>query len=554
MIHPRRKIQRHKAAMTLAVAMGVVVFHDSAPIVASPPLRTGLAAANESNPQQFDDALHAWDLTAAQRSVEKTQDPDQQSLRRGILAVYAASYEQAQDLLVEVLSRDQLGPDDRQRAQHYLAIAHGAQAALGDALTSTSGDGRFELVVANPADRVLAPYLFTAMSAAYEALGTDLGVRPNGPVRFEFLDDPAKLALVTPLSLNAIYTTGTVGITKYRRVMMITPRVMLHGYAWIDTAVHEYVHYLVTLRTRNKAPVWLQEGLAKLLETRWRRKTPAPPSPRTTALLHDAITEDALVTLEEMHPSIAMLPSQEKAALAYAEVETMLGLLYERSGPTALGEVMDAVAAGADAKSAMARAWGDDFEVFLTHWKTTYRRRGAMRDPVRGSSHGPLRFRDPDNDPADDNDLAGDIFSHLGGGKARQHARLGVLLTLRDKPEAAVLEYERARKVGKKHAQDPQLARRLGDLYLTLGHAAKALPLLILAGDAEPDNANIAAAEGRARLATGDRIGARIALQRALAINPFIPTLSCDLAQVAQNDEERARERSRCRISAPQQR
>ena len=36
--------------------------------------------------------------------------------------------------------------------------------------------------------------------------------------------------------------------TKYRRIMMVSPRVMLYGYGWIDTAVHEYVHYVVTLR------------------------------------------------------------------------------------------------------------------------------------------------------------------------------------------------------------------------------------------------------------------------------------------------------------------
>ena len=52
--------------------------------------------------------------------------------------------------------------------------------------------------------------------------------------------------------------------------MMITPRVMVYGYGWLDTAVHEYVHYLLTIRTKNAAPVWMQEGLAKLMETRWR--------------------------------------------------------------------------------------------------------------------------------------------------------------------------------------------------------------------------------------------------------------------------------------------
>ena len=31
--------------------------------------------------------------------------------------------------------------------------------------------------------------------------------------------------------------------------------------------IHEFVHYLVTQKGRNAVPIWLQEGLAKFLET-----------------------------------------------------------------------------------------------------------------------------------------------------------------------------------------------------------------------------------------------------------------------------------------------
>src|SRR5690606_17442604 len=143
---------------------------------------------------------------------------------------------------------------------------------------------------------LLAPYFFDAMGAAYETVGDAFGVRPRAPIRFEFLDDTAKLALVTPLELDAIYTTGTIGITKYKRVMMVSPRVMLYGYGWLDAAVHEYVHYVVTIRTRDRAPVWLQEGLAKYFEQSWRRPGPPPLRDEVAFLLHRAIESDTLVT------------------------------------------------------------------------------------------------------------------------------------------------------------------------------------------------------------------------------------------------------------------
>ncbi|HLT38955.1 MAG TPA: hypothetical protein VK034_21875, partial [Enhygromyxa sp.] len=439
-----RKLRRRVgwAVMIAALLLGV---DGSGPARAAPPtdessterLATPQASAELDG---FLASIDAWDFAAAERRRSGLVDPRERELADGILAVYQARYPEAESTLAALVAG---GSDARDpitgRASYYLDIARGAQLALGDAVTVRSDDGRFEAVFADARDAILAPYLFEAMSSAYATLGDALGVHPDHPIRFEFYDEPGKLALVTPLTLDNIYTTGTVGICKYRRIMMITPRVMVYGYGWLDTAVHEYVHYLLTIRTKNAAPVWMQEGLAKLLETRWRQPGRDQLAPGVRKLLHDALTSDQLVTLEQMHPSVAMLPTQELAALAYAEAETMLGLLEEQRGPEGLAAMLDDVAGGVDAKQAFADAWGDSFEAFFEVWKTTMRARTA-----RGGSGSVSRiaFRGED-DPADaDPSLHGDVFSHLGGGRARKHARLGVLLTLRGHTHAAVLEYE----------------------------------------------------------------------------------------------------------------
>jgi hypothetical protein len=265
-----------------------------------------------------------------------------------------------------------------QEAQHHLGLARGEQRALGPAIREVSPDGHVEVVFADSRDALLAPYLFAAMAAARAALGDDIGVLPDEPIRFEILDDAAKLALVSPLTLDNVYTTGTVGITKYRRIIMISPRVLLYGYGWLDTAVHEYVHYLVTIRTRNRAPVWLQEGLAKLLETRWRSPNPLPLEPGPRKLLARGLAKDDLVTFDEMYPSLAMLPSQERAALAYAQVQTMLELVRELRGRAGLAVLLDRVAAGESAVDALAAAWGGPFAGFEEQWK----RRCAAAPPA----------------------------------------------------------------------------------------------------------------------------------------------------------------------------
>jgi tetratricopeptide (TPR) repeat protein len=538
----------------LALSFAGVVFGlclpDQRPALAAPP-----DSAAPAEPQSLSESFNrfmatvdGWDLDAAASARDDITDTRERELASGILAIYAADYPKAESTLAAVLAGAS-DPTDivGTRAAYYLDVARGAQLALGDAKPILSDDGRFEAVFADPRDELLAPYLFTAMAAAYDELGDDVGIRPQHPIRFEFYDEPGKLALVTPLTLDNIYTTGTVGICKYRRIMMITPRVMVYGYGWLDTAVHEYVHYLVTMRTHNNAPVWMQEGLAKLMEIRWRMpeaQAGEQLDAHSRKLLHDALETNQLVTLEQMHPSVAMLPSQELAALAYAEAETMLGLLEEQRGQAGLASMLDDVAGGVDAKQAFASAWGDDFEAFFAVWQQTMKKRTA--DAGEGGSGPNIAFRDGDADPNQDPSLNGDVFPHLGGGRARKHARLGVLLTLRGHEEAAVLEYEKARAVDPEVRDDPQLGRRLGELYLKLGRAEEALPLLILAAEHDPDNANLAASEARARRLSGDLDGARLALDRAIRQNPFIPGIHCDLAALAVDPQAAARERGLC--------
>ncbi len=542
---PARRWRALAAALLLAAAPAGAA--EPAPATpADAPAPEAFSAAAD----RFDVALDAWDLAAAAAAVAEMPAGSARDVKAGVLALFSAQYPEAEALLAGALTSGQLPAVGAitQEAQHYLNLARGEQRALGPALRQRSPDGHVEIVFADARDALLAPYLFDAMAEARAALGDEVGVLPDHAVRFEILDDPGKLALVSPLTLDNVYTTGTVGITKYRRIIMVTPRVLLHGYGWLDTAVHEYVHYLVTLRTRNRAPVWLQEGLAKLLETRWRSPSPLPLEPAPRKLLARGLARDDLVTFAEMYPSLAMLPSQERAALAYAQVQTMLELLREARGRAGLGALLDQVAAGAVAEDALANAWGGSFDAFHEHWKATMRRRTAGKTGDAGLRK--LQFVDGKKPPADepaDPSLLGDIFSHLGGGKARQHARLGVLLTLRGQLGAAARQYEKARAAEPRVAADPKLARRLGELYLQLGRPAPAAPLLRLAGADDPEQANVAAAEGRALLQIGDRAGARAALARAVRVNPFIPTLHCDLARLADDPDERTREQTLCR-------
>ena len=144
----------------------------------------------------------------------------------------------------------------------------------------------FEVRYAPGVDEVLVPYAIDTLKATAEALKEELGVEMLSPVRLEIYPDADSLARVSTLSVEAIRTSGTIALCKWGRLMIASPRALMHGYPWLDTIAHEYVHLLLTKATLDRAPVWLQEGVAKFLETRWREdRASLPDDPASRRLL-----------------------------------------------------------------------------------------------------------------------------------------------------------------------------------------------------------------------------------------------------------------------------
>src|SRR3954468_17494923 len=124
----------------------------------------------------------------------------------------------------------------------------------------------------------------------------------------------------------------------------------------MDTLAHEYTHLVVSRVAHDTVPVWLQEGLARLEQSRWRRPPELQLSATEQALLAQALRKGRLITFDEMHPSMAKLPSQEAAALAYAEVYTLVGWMQQKIGYKGLRDLLVAQRDGKSARRAVADA------------------------------------------------------------------------------------------------------------------------------------------------------------------------------------------------------
>jgi tetratricopeptide (TPR) repeat protein len=378
-----------------------------------------------------------------------------------------------------------------------------------------------------PEDAVLADYALEALEAAATALGTDLGFVPPRMIPVDILRSPADLALVTSLTVEDVERTGTIAVSKWGRIMLTTPRAMRLGYAWLDSLSHELVHYAIATLTHDRAPVWLQEGLAKFLEYRWRNPPGLDLTPSMQHLLAKALAGNRLISFEAMHPSMAKLPTSEDASLAFAEVATAIGLLHATGGAPALRQTLALVAEGADARLAVARAFGGtgawvDFEkawrgfMVAQHYKVIpgfevlapkYRKRSAI-----ASRRAPLE----------------DEASQERAG-AERFLRLGNMLIQRGRMRAAAVEYEK----GSKEAGPDMwvFAVKLGRSYLGMGEADRALAAVARVQSLYPEIPWPHLIAGQALLAKGDAAGAVAPLLASLAANPFDPSVHCSLVE-----------------------
>jgi tetratricopeptide (TPR) repeat protein len=463
-------------------------------------------------------ALDDEDVGAARALVEpvlaeRPGDPGVQAVA-GMVRFHEQRYREAVDLLER--SGVPTGGID------YLAIARAAAEITKD---HARAEGE-HFVVSYPKgkDEVLVPYVLEALEAQRAALKSDLGWAAPGKVLIEILNDTRELARISTLTEEEIKTSGTIALCKFGKLMIVSPKALVKGYDWLDTAAHEYTHYVVTARTRNNTPIWLHEGIAKYSESRW-RGAGGELSAWSAGKLAEAVKKDQLVTFAQMHPSMAKLPSQEAAALAFAEVMVAVEYLEKKGGQPLMNRVLDLVAQGTAAEKAVAEALGTSFDAFLADWK---RYMAARPIPGAGQAQAEkLRFKGDAKHGG-----AHSEWSDIPDEKARAFARLGELMRERGKWVAARVEYGKAvARVGK---GIPVLSDKYALAAMMSGQDEEARGALEEALKRHPQYAALNLHLGRLHLKRKEWPAAREALLRANAVDPFDPEIHAGLAQVGE--------------------
>ncbi len=475
------------------------------PAPAAPPVLAGMARLAASK-------LHAWRFVEAELIIgllrvtaPRTREVIQVRARRLYLL---GRYAEAQALLTR-------HGGSRMSADLRARVAAAAR-VVGPMVTHRTASGSFVIRCPRGTDEILLPYAEAVLERSRVALRDELGLEPDGPVRVEFLPGAEELAMVSPLRLEEVRRTGTTGLSQDHRIMLITPRAVATGYGWADTLAHEYVHYVLEVRARHLIPLWLHEGLARFFQDRWRGPLPTSLEPLQRHRLATGIRDHRLVPLQKMMPSFAKLKDHRQAALAYAQVASMILRLHRVHRSAGLRRLVEGLALGLGIDTALRRVTGRSLAPFVARWKTALR---AQRlQPVPAFVPRSVQFK------------KGPGVHHRRQTPFERFRRLGAILRGRARPVAATVEYRKA--LALVQGADADTANALARILLRLRHQPEAAAVVARALPYGDHVAALHVVAARAAEALGDHGGAEKHLVRANQIDPFDPEIHCGLARL----------------------
>ncbi|MBW2276588.1 MAG: hypothetical protein JRF63_03790 [Deltaproteobacteria bacterium] len=415
-----------------------------------------------------------------------------------------------------------------------------------EGMTTTNGaSGAFVYRHDKGADRLLVGYADDALTAQLDALAEAFDDRPHVKIQIDVMPDVESLAAASGLTVEQIERTGTVGVTKHGQIMVLTPRELTTGYPWLDTLAHELTHVMITRAARGKAPIWLHEGVAKLHELRWRGLSTGQLSPTEAYLLDRAAKERRLIPLRRFHPSVAHLPNQEDATLAYAQVLSFLSYLDQRLESDWVRELLTAIGSGQSVDQAFEEVTASPLRRHYMWWRQAAS--GKRQTPVSALGFMERKFK------------RGAATAQAGiesvlSLDVRRHLRVGDLLRLRGHVKAAAAEFRQALSLA--DSPSPPITDRLAGCLLDLDDHQGVVELLEDMLELYPSHAESFIQLGRALSALDQPERSAAVLERGNAINPFHPAVHCILAEqyrAVGRGHEAATEASHCQLVASRQ-
>lgn len=459
-------------------------------------LVSGTSPAEPSRAQTIADAITELDVERARDLLEKTDSTSPTfAFERARLAIYLGDCDTSSAILASAeLSST---PEGAGLAELSKSCAR----ATAGAVVHDDRDAGVWIRLQDEADRALVPFIVDVAVRARKQIELDLGIDLPRPLRIDLVRDLFTLSAISGLPVTAAETTGTVAVARWGRVTMISPRATHLGYPWEDTLAHEIAHLALSRATRDRAPLWLQEGIAKREETRWRSPRPLDASPPADTVARAAILSGRSVGVDKLGPSIAMLPTPEAAATAFSEVTSFVAYWVRENGVSALHLLLRDLkgSGGEDASVVLRSVTGYDLNAWLLKWQND-----LVAQPDTPPEVAPPRASR--EDPA-------------------RRVRLGDLLFSRGHSAAAAAQLELAAKA---LDSEPSVRFRWARALSAAGRDGDARTALGTQADVRSVHGGWHALDGRFRTQAGDPRGAEAAFGLGIAVDPLSEEVACE--------------------------
>jgi len=380
----------------------------------------------------------------------------------------------------------------------------------------------FRILLDPDKDAALMPYVGDMLEQSYARLGAVFGFTPAEKIRVEIFPTTATFYPASSLSTRDIEVSGAIGICKFNKIMLLSPRNLARGYRWTDALSHEYIHYVVVHLSHNRAPIWLHEGIAKYFESVWRLPQADWLDRRSESLLAHALKHNSFVGFKNMDPSLVKLDTTYQVQLAYAEASSAIDFIVQQRGTQGLVQVLHELRQSKDggAAEAVARVMQLSFDAFQERWRQFLSAKNLQEH--QGVQLPRFELKQEGKMPVDD--VQKELQSHT----ARLHARLGDRLRQHGRAAAAAMEYQRA--LGQ-DPYSPYLLNKLAVVLIAQGQWQQALPHLQRARQLSDDDVTTYTNLGRLYVALQDYTQAQSVLAEAVQINPFDPAIHLLLAE-----------------------
>ncbi|NUO50360.1 MAG: tetratricopeptide repeat protein [Polyangiaceae bacterium] len=398
-----------------------------------------------------------------------------------------------------ILSRPDLAESDEVAAMGD--VSRGCERSVAGAVVVENEEAGSWIRFQDGLDVALAPLLNQVVKESREIFKKDLGVEMPRPIRIEVVRDQFGLSAMTGLPLSAARTTGTIGIAKWGRVVVVSPRATSKGYPILDTIAHELTHLALSRGSGDNAPLWLQEGVAKELETQWREPTPFDDVPPADDVALFGIRKKIGPEIHKIGPSIALLPSAIEAEITYAKVHSFMRFYAREAGDGAMPKLLSELKtadAGTKIDDLIEKSSGATFTAWSEKWKGHLERSGKeLPEDLKPGAAPPKEMKE-----------------------ARRRFRLGELMAGRGHHAAAVKELDRAQTLLPRDASTRAL---LAKSLLRMGEKEKAAKLVAEAGDVATSDARWWSI--RAALGIGEP---QKAIRVATGLAPYDPDVTCE--------------------------